>query len=329
MSDREAEIAPVHVLSGDALLVDRRIEELRAAVVAPATRAFNHDVFEAKAAGPSAILSAARTLPMMGRRRLVVVRDAETLGAEGLEPFGAYLADPAPSTVLVLQCGKVDGRLKFFQAAKKRGFLHDLTAPRQILPWIEAEARRRGARLAGEAARRLAEIAGKDLGRLAQAIDQLALYVADGEAVTAADVDELVAETRERTVFELTHAVGASDRAGALGAVARLFDQRESPIGVAMMLARHFRQLGLAQEAAQGGARRADLPRLLGVPPFAVDGLMAQAKKLAPGAVPRAIALLARADRDLKGPKKGAVGERIVLERLIGELLDATSPRRP
>jgi DNA polymerase-3 subunit delta len=229
----------------------------------------------------------------------------------------------------VLQCGKVDGRLKFFQAAKKRGFLHDLTAPRQILPWIEAEARRRGARLAGEAARRLAEIAGKDLGRLAQAIDQLALYVADGMAVTADDVDELIAETRERTVFELTSAVGASDRAGALGAVARLFDQRESPIGVAMMLARHFRQLGLAQEAAQGGARGADLPRLLGVPPFAVDGLVAQAKKLAPGAVPRAIALLARADRDLKGPKKGAVGERIVLERLIGELLDATSPRRP
>jgi len=63
--------------------------------------------------------------------------------------------------------------------------------------------------------------------------------------VTSDDVDELVADTRERTVFELTDVIGAADRPRALAAVASLCDQRESAVGVVVMLARHVRQLTL------------------------------------------------------------------------------------
>src|SRR5262249_37198080 len=160
---------------------------------------------------------------------LVVVRDVEGLGADGMAAVAAYLEAPAPETVLVLQAQKADGRLKLFQIAKKKGFLHELEVPKNLTGWIAAEAARRRARVTDDAARRLADVVGPDLGRLASSIEQLALY-ADGRAVEAADVDELIAETRERTVFELANAIGSGQRDRALRACARLVEQRESAI---------------------------------------------------------------------------------------------------
>jgi DNA polymerase-3 subunit delta len=260
---------------------------------------------------------------MMARRRLVLVREVEGLGAEGMAQLAAYLEAPAPETCLVLAAQKADGRLKLFQLAKKKGFLHELVVPRNLSAWVMEEAARRGARVKPDAARRLADVVGGDLGRLSSSLEQLVLY-ADGRAVEAADVDELVAETRERSVFELTNAVGQGGTDGrrkALGAVARLVEQRESAIGVTMMLARHVRQLALIKELSAERTPRSELPRLVGAPPFALDGLLAQARRFGPGALARAVDLVAQADVDLKGPKKGALGERIVLERLVEGLI--------
>lgn len=320
-------VAPVYVLAGDnPLLVQRVVEALREATVPPVARAFNYDVLEGKA-GATTILNAARTLPMMAKRRLVLVRDADALGAPGLEPLLPYLADPSPSTVLALLFAKVNGRMKFFATAKKAGFLHALVVPRQLSAWVQEEARRLGARMDERAARRLAEVVGRDLGRLAQAIDQLSLYVGDGRAVSSDDVNNLVAETRERSVFDLANAVFDGDRARALKAAGRLFEQQESAIGVAMMLARHLRQLALAREHLASRGSPAELPRLLGVPPFAVNGLLAQSRRITDAAVVRGLKLLAQADRDLKGPVKGALGERVVVERLVGELVGLAERR--
>ncbi len=312
---------PVYVLAGEPLLVQRKVQELIDATVPPASRAFNLDQLDARAAGAIAIANAARTLPMMGKQRAVVVRDADQLGA-GLAELVPYLENPSPETVLILLVGKIDGRIKFYQTAKKRGYLHDLEAPRQAAPWIRDEVRRRGAAMTDDGVRRLAEVAAGDLGRLASAVEQLSLYAGD-RPITSADVDDLIAETRERTVFELANAVGEAQHERALRAVDKLFEQRESAVGVAMMLARHMRQIALIKEAAQ--QRQPDLARAAGVPPFVVDGLLAQARRFNPAALTRAFALLAQADRDLKGPVKGALGERILVERLVGDLIGLSS----
>jgi DNA polymerase-3 subunit delta len=314
------ELRPVYLLAGtDPLLYQRVVAALVSQVVDPATRAFNHDVFEGKGANAQAILGAARTLPMMAKRRLVVVRDVEGLGADGMAALAAYLDKPVPETVLVLWAQKTDGRIKLFQAAKKKGFLHELEVPKNLVGWILSEATRRRARINEDAARRLADVVGADLGRLSSSVEQLTLYAGE-RAVEAADVDELIAETRERSVFELTNAVGQGQREKALRAVARLMDQRESAIGVTVMLARHLRQVALAREHAQARTPRAELPRLIGAPPFAVDGLMQQGRRFSTRGLERAVTLLAQADLDLKGPKKAALGERILLERLVNDL---------
>jgi DNA polymerase-3 subunit delta len=184
---------------------------------------------------------------------------------------------------------------------------------------------------------RLVEAVGSDLSRLALAVDQLGLFALK-RAVTADDVDELIADTRERSVFELTDAIGAADRARALAAVGSLCDQRESAVGVVVMLARHVRQLALVHALRASNTPRGEWGSRLGVPPFIVDKIAAQARSYSPAALAAATRRLAEADRALKGdqtlttdlhaftgPQLKALGkdlgERVILERTVDEIV--------
>jgi len=332
---------PIYVFHSEhPILIERAVGELRDAVVPPAARGFNYDVVEGKPKG-SQIVALAQTLPMMAAARMVFVRDLALLPADEGETLLDYLAKPNPSTVIVALTSKLDKRLKLFAQLSKKGWLHVLEAPRQLAGWVRDEAKARNVKLDAAAVQRLVDAVGSDLSRLALTIEQLGLYTA-GKAVTSDDVDELVADTRERSVFELTDAIGAADRARALAAVAALCDQRESAVGVVVMLARHIRQLSLLHHMRTSQVPRGEWAGRIGVPPFVVDKLIAQARSYTPRALAAATRRLAAADRALKGditltadtspftgPQMKALGrdlgERVILESVVDGIVELAS----
>lgn len=301
LSDVKAgRLDPIYVLHSEhPILIERTIAGIRDVVVPPAARGFNYDVVEGKASA-SRIVSLAQTLPMMAAKRMVFVRDIASMPADDTEAMLAYLAKPNPSTVIVALASKIDKRMKLYAQLSKKGWLHVLEAPRQVAPWLRAEAQAKGVRIEPNAVNRLVDAVGGDLSRLALAVEQLGLYAGD-RPVTSDDVDDLIADTRERSVFELTDAIGAADRARALVAVASLCDQRESAVGVVVMLARHIRQLSMLHTMKATNVPRPQWAQAIGVPPFVVDKLTAQARSYSPAALALATQRLATVDRALKG----------------------------
>ncbi len=337
---QKGDLDPVDVLVSDhPLLIDRAVAAIRDAAVPPATRGFNYDVIEGKPTA-SRITGAANTLPMMAARRMVLVRDLAPMPADELTKLAPYLDAPSPSTVVVALTSKLDKRWKFYAQASKKGWLHVLEAPRKPEAWLRNEAQARGVRIDAAAINRLADAVGNDLSRLALTLDQLALYAGD-RPVAVDDVEDLVADTRERSVFELTDAIGEGRLAAALTTVSSLCDQRQSAIGVLVMLARHVRQLALVHAGRAQGLDKGALASLVGAPPFIVDKLSQQARRYAAPALAEAQSLLAGADKALKGLPLDAsrgetvegvsgtviktlgrqLGERVVLERLVAELV--------
>jgi DNA polymerase-3 subunit delta len=328
---------PVYVLHSEhPILIERAVAAIRDAAVPPASRGFNYDVVEGKPKG-NQIVALCQTLPMMAKYRMVFVRDLGLLPADEAEALLDYLGKPNPSTVLVAVTSKLDKRLKLFAQLGKKGFLHVLDAPRQLAPWVRDEAKLKDVKIDAAAISRLIEAVGSDLSRLSLALEQLGLY-AGGKPVTSDDVDELIADTRERSVFELTDAIGAADRTRALAAVASLVDQRESAVGVVVMLARHIRQLSMLHACRAQGVPRPEWASRIGVPPFVVDKLVAQARSYAPQALATATQRLANADRALKGditltaqtaqftgPQLKALGrelaERVILEKIVDDIV--------
>ena len=301
LSDAQAgRLDPIYVLHSEhPILIERTITGIRDVVVPPAARGFNYDVVEGKPSA-SRIIALAQTLPMMAAKRMVFIRDLAGMPADDTDAMLAYLAKPNPSTVIVALASKIDKRMKLYAQLSKKGWLHILEAPRQVAPWVRAEAQVRNVKFDGNAINRLVDAVGGDLSRLALAVEQLGLYAGD-RPVTSDDVDDLIADTRERSVFELTDAIGAADRPRALAAVASLCDQRESAVGVVVMLARHIRQLSVLHVLRSTNVPRPQWAQAIGVPPFVVDKLTSQARSYSPEALALATQRLATVDRALKG----------------------------
>jgi DNA polymerase-3 subunit delta len=279
---REGEPGPLYFIHGkERYLIDRAVDILRARVLDARTRDFNYELFYGKEAGAARIVQAARSLPMMAKRRLVLVRDADEMKADELAGLIPYVSAPCPETCLVFVGEKVDSRMKFFTAFKKTGELIKLDPlyERQLPDFVRGEARARGVKIDGDAVQLIVDEIGAELGQLADAVERLAMFVGEKKQVSAADVVEVVATTRQRSVFELANAVGEGNRERALQVLGSMLGARESGVRIVAMLARHLRQLWVAHEWLKGGGGKAQLASVLGIPPFFVDGIVDQARR--------------------------------------------------
>lgn len=308
-------------------LVDRAVARIKERVIEPATRDFNYDLLYAKEAGAQKILAAARTLPMMARRRLVIVRDADSLDAKGLEPLLPYVASPAPETCLVFVAEKADTRLKFFTAFKKHGELLkcEPLQDRQLPAFLRDEAKARKLKLDAGVAELVAEEVGADLGQLVDAVERLELYV-DGRGerrVTVEDVEQVVATTRQRSVFELLDAMGAGEAGRALTALGSLQAAREPPLRTLAMVVRQVRQLIQVRDLLDRRVGKGELAQALGLPPFLVSKLETQAKRYSATTLRAMHAAVYDADRALKSSRVD--GDRL-MERLVLELVRKGAP---
>jgi DNA polymerase-3 subunit delta len=321
------EIAPVYVLYGpERYLVDRCLAALREQILgkqAEAAVAFDCDSYDLKETPLAQAVATARTLPMFAKRRLVICRGLDTVKADAMEPLVAYLPDPNPRSCLILLAGeKVDGRLRAFQALKKKGFLHEFARlkDRELTSWIAREAKRRGTTMDTDATDALATAAGSDLGRLFQAIEQLELYAGKGARITRAQVEDLIPETRERGVFELTKAIGAGEVTNALALLTNMLRNRQAPLAIQAMLLRQLRQIWRAKELVAAGVSRNEIASAIGLPPYFLDDILAPARRMSTVALKRSFDRLYLADRRFKSTRADL--HDVQITRLVHQLAE-------
>ncbi|MFQ5509988.1 MAG: DNA polymerase III subunit delta, partial [Leptospirillia bacterium] len=257
----------------------------------------------------------AQTLPVMAERRLVVLRGIERIAADQLAVLAEYVKDPSPTTCLVLEGEKADMRRSPFSQIRKVGAVVDCKPlyENQVPGWIGARVRTMGYSIEPAAAQFLATYSGTQLMVLARELEKAAAYLSEGDThITLEAVGETVGSHRVHTVFELTDALGERRAAAALTALTTLLDAGEPPIKVQAMIVRHFRLLWRAVEAISSGRR--DLPQAIGVAPFLVRKLQAQARRHSDASLTTAFCRFAGVDFDLKG---GAVSPRRTLENEV------------
>ncbi|MDY0004943.1 MAG: DNA polymerase III subunit delta [Polyangia bacterium] len=322
-------LLPIYFLAGEErLLSDRVVTALRRAALEGAVAELNHDQVSAGERKMGDILQLARTVPMMGPRRLVEVRDAEALGAPELEKLLPYVEAPVGSTVLLFVASKADARLRAFKALDREGYLFRFEPVRgaPLIRFMDSEAKRLGARLGGGVAELLVELVGPDFLALSSAVEKLCLYVGEGGQVTLDHVDSIVAQTRQAVIFELTDAVGEGNVSLALRSLASLRQAGEPEQRVVFMIARQVRMIWRALEALAAGTPAGNLGQVLGVPPFVAQKVAAQARRFDLPTIEAAHQQIHQADKDLKSLR---LPRHLVLERLVLGLCLVRGARQP
>ena len=310
---------PIYLIVGDDEAEMSRLAADVSALVEDELRAFNLERLYAgeKAASPAAIVESARTLPMMGDRRVVVVLRAEKLlkptrrGKAGeedepdaeeppsdLDALEAYVKRPEPGTTLVLVAADVDRTRRLYKTIQKQATIVECWGLkgakdarldlRQVARTAEAMVKQAvadaGQQIEPVAARLIAERAGTDIATLRGDVDRLLLYAAGKPRIDLKDVQEVVSAETAQDDWAVTNAIQRGNTAEAL------------------------RQIGLALES--GGVSYKILGQLAW---FVREKL----PEIDPRRVAPAIDALFRTDLDLKS---SGGDPRVLLERLVVEL---------
>ena len=198
------------------------------------------------------------------------------------------------------------------------------------LKWIASEAKRREVTIEADAARELADALGADMMLIAQEVEKLVLFVGPKKLVTLGDVETMVLAAKQRSLYELTDAISAKDRARALSLLHGLLNAsdggEDSAIGHLYMLARTFRQMLVILEKNVRDSRAIWQALWQGfrMPPFAAEDVIRQARRYkSRRELTRALRLIARADLELRSQPPD---KRLVLERLVLDLASEPKP---
>ncbi|HEY4778827.1 MAG TPA: DNA polymerase III subunit delta [Solirubrobacterales bacterium] len=223
-----------------------------------------------------ALLAAIPAMSLMESRRYLLADGVERWRDRQLEAVGAAVGDLPPDLTLVL-IARAKAPAKLSKAVKEaKGEIHEFEAPkaREMPRVLVADAQQLGFRLEPEAARVLVERMGASPVRLQHELERLALWAGEGGAVTAADLEAMIADTSEAAVWSLSDALLERDAAGALRIGERLIDQGENVTGLIYGLASRLRGACFAAGQLEQGIPPKQVESSLKMHPYAAKQLV-------------------------------------------------------
>lgn len=191
-------------------------------------RAFNIDRLYGGEASAADVVDAARTLPMMVPRRIVLLMHAERLlnpkkeseaSARDLEALEGYLRAPLESCCLVLVADAVDRRRALTKLLISAATVVECAGPAdaaEAARWVRDRVTQEGLTIDGRAARLVADRAGPDISRLRADVERLVLYAADRKTITESDVKDVVGAATSQDDWGVTRAIERGSAGDAL-----------------------------------------------------------------------------------------------------------------
>lgn len=338
----------LYLLSGEEpFLIEALLRRFREKALDAAAFDFNYDQFRGEEIDPQEVLLIAQTFPVFSPHRLLIIQNADQI-TDDREAFPAYLENPSETTILVFVAAKPDMRKKLFSTLKKKGVV--ITCPplydNEVPQWIVQEGKKRGLHFSKEALWYLKEHLGTDLFSIQHEIDKLALHLSDAGAqgdekmppvhsgpgsagaeegplasavkeISSEAVQQVIADGRSHSIFELVSAVGEKNVKAAFKLLADLLSEGERPLFILTMLMRQWRMMAIAKEGILAGKPESAVGKKVPMPPRLLGPFFQQLKKWKSEEIRTAFDLSLAVDSQLKG---GRQSPSFVLEGLILDL---------
>ena len=335
--------APVHLIKGDdQVLVGDALRKVVDELVGDGDRSLLVDEVDDERftigdpAHISPLVDAAQTPPFLTERRIVVGRHlARFTTADSVAPLVAYLADPLPSTSLVLVWDK--GPKYTGRSAVPKSLTDALKAAGgvTITTGVPANAKGRDAwlkdrlasadvRLDGRAQKLLSERLGEDLNRLGAVVEVLESTYGEGATIGVDELEPFIGEAGGVPPWELTDAISAGDIATALDRLQRMSSGGDRH-ALQIMATLHRHVAGLMKLDGSGVRTREEAAQVAGMAPFPAEKLMKLARRMGSERIRDQVLLVAQADLDLRGASEWP--DELVLEVLVARLARLSSAR--
>lgn len=266
----------------------------------------NLSIFEERP-DPKAVVRSMETLPFMGERRVVVIKNTDILSSAAAGDLSALFEKanmPEKNVLIVVTKGNADKRKAFVKYVMKNGMLVECSAmkERELATYIIQDAKQMNLLLSPKNAQMIATLSDGDLGIARNELKKLAC-VSRGE-ITAEDIDRYAVKSMQYNVYKIHDLMAEGYAKQAEILVERMLVEDGNPIGFLTLLSNNFRQMLVARACRDAKFPEAKIishvMSATGTWEFAARRAIAQCKLFTAGQIRRAINKLAKMDFDAK-----------------------------
>ncbi len=202
---------PVYLFMGDEpYYIDELTDMLTETVLPEEERDFNQSILYGMETNVTAVITMARSYPMMSDHQLIVIKEAQNLSK--IEELEVYVKNPLKSTILVLNYkgGSLDKRKKLYAEIDKNGAIFESKKiPEYKIPaFITSYILSKGLSIDQKSAQMLSDYLGNDLSKLTNEIAKLLIAIPSGQMRITADlIEENIGISKDFNNFELLNAI--------------------------------------------------------------------------------------------------------------------------
>ena len=289
-------------------------------------RDFSLDVVYGTETDVDQVINLCATVPMLGGRRVIVVREFDKL--KNARRFATYCKAPNPYSVVWLACtGKPRFNMHPYKALKAAAECVEFSEmyPREVPRFVQAQARLQGKKVEQDAARLIVDLAGNALANVANEVDKLSVFVGERDTIERGDVLGACGQSREANVFDLQDLIAAGNAARAHRVANQLLNTASNPrseaLAMVAILATFYTRLWVLRGIEHRRYSNADAEKLTGMPRFRLAAARDIVRRWPPTVFDQAFTALLAADAELKG--LSGRSERLVITLLLNQLIRA------
>ncbi len=287
-------------------------------------RDFNQTIVYGKECEVGAIIADAKSYPMMGERRLVIIKEAQEF--KDIDLLESYFNNPVDTTIFVIcyKHKKFDTRKKLIKIAAANGlvFLSEKVRDYKLVDWISSYAKEVGYQITPKAAMLLAEFLGTDISRVVNELDKLSILIEKGTAINEVHIEENIGISKDYNFFELANAFAERDYLKA-SKIVNYFEKNPKmgpliPV-ISNLFSYHTKLMRIHFSKDKSPAA---LASVLGVAPFLVAQYTKAAKIYNPKKLAENIAILQEYDLKSKGIDNSSSSDGELMKEMVYRLMN-------
>jgi DNA polymerase-3 subunit delta len=241
-----------------------------------ADKDLNYHVFYGSESSISDILSACLSFPMFAERKLVVVKEFDSLQISDKDSFLKYVSNPQSTTTLVLIAEKFGGN-KF-----QKDIINQAVSVRcrnlntgDIYQWSSEKFKSAKIDASKDCIAFLVENIGSNLLRLNLEIEKIKNYLGPEESLTLEKVSKITGFTRDVNIFNFQKSLAAKNLKTCLKIGYHLLEQGESLAAILPMIFIFFRRMWVVKQLLEKNQSESSILQQLGGSSYAYRDIFA------------------------------------------------------
>lgn len=322
---KQEKIYPIYLLYGNENYLKEDIsKKLRNRLIDSAYRELNYKVFYGEKLSINEVINDLKTLPMMSKHKLLVIKEAEKINKNDETKLINYFNRPSlknnfSTLIIIYKEGRPNKEL--ITAIKRVGIAvnFSITDKAKLALWIKSKFRQSNKKITQEALFYLQSIVGSDLGRLFNEIEKIDIYTKDQKIIEKEDVMITIGGSEAVNIFKVLDSVGEKDIKNAIDGLVKLNQGNLHHLSIFAMIYRQIKLILQTKLLLTKGFNFKEVEKKLKLPYFVVEKIIKQSKKYTFKEICKSYELLNIADLEFKDSQKEP---KIILEELVMNIIN-------